>query len=151
MNQQALPSTRPILDLEYQLWRRPFGDITAIGTWTLDDDKPCVVLVPTYTPLNGERVTPCIVRMAEAFEWTPETGDPTYTAQRTAEFALALGFTTLNEALLRRIFWIVEDCLSDLLKMPPFPRQTEGEAAADVIARDPNTGKILHEGTVIDV
>lgn len=144
-------STQPILDLELQAWRRPFGDITAIGTWTLDDDAPCVVLVPSYSRPTGERITPCVIRLRDAYLWTPETGDPAITAPKTYTYARALGFQTPSPKLLMRIFCIIEDCLPDLLRMPPMPRHTEGEVVADVIARDPETGKTLHEGTVTDV
>lgn len=140
-----------MLDLELQLWRRPFGDITAIGTWTLDDDQPCIVLVPTYSRPDGTRVTPCVIRLRDAFLWTPETGDPTITAPRTAAYADALGFSRADPGLLLRIFAIIEDCLSDLLRMPPMPRHDAGEVVADVIARDADTGKTIHEGTVTDV
>jgi len=143
--------TRPILDLELQAWRRPFGDITAIGTWTLDDDRPCIVLVPTFTRPDGTRVTPCVIRIDDAYLWTPETGDPTITAPRTAAYADALGFSRADPGLLLRIFGIIEDCLPDVLRMPNLYRQTAGEAVADVIARDADTGKTIHEGTVYDV
>lgn len=143
--------TRPILDLELQLWRRPFGDITVIGTWTLDDDQPCLVLVPTYSRPTGERITPSVIRLRDAYLWTPETGDPTVTAPRTHAYAQGLGFHTPSPSLLMRIFSIIEDCLSDLLRMPPMPRQSAGEIVADVIATDVETGKTIHEGTVTDV
>lgn len=143
--------TRPILDLELQAWRRPFGDITAIGTWTLDDDQPCIVLVPTYSRPTGERITPCVIRLRDAYLWTPATGDPSITAPRTHSYARALGFHEPSPSLLMRIFAIIEDCLSDVLRMPSLPRQSAGEVVADVIARDAETGKTIHEGTVTDV
>jgi hypothetical protein len=143
--------TRPILDLEYPCWTRTFGDITAIGSWTLDDDRPCIVLVPTFKRPDGTRVTPCVIRIDDAYLWTPETGDPTITAPRTAAYADALGFSRVDPGLLLRIFGIIEDCLSDLLRMPNLYRQNAGEAVADVIARDADTGKTIHEGTVYDV
>lgn len=143
--------TAPILDLSFILWQRPFGDITVLGTWTLHNDRPCLVLVPTYARPDHTRITPCVVPIEKAFQWDEATGEPEYAVQKCAEYADALGFSRVDPGLLIRIHNIINDCLGDLLKMPPFPRLTEGEIAADMVARDPETGRILHEGTVTDV
>lgn len=143
--------TGPILDLTYTLWQRVFGDITALGTWTLHDDRPCIVLVPTFARPDHARITPYVVPLEKAFQWDEATGEPEYTVRECVRAADGLGFSRADPGLLVRIHSIINDCLGDLLRMPPFPRHTEGEIAADVVARDPETGRIIHEGTVTDV
>lgn len=140
---------KPILDLALQHSQRTFGDITAIFTWNLHTDRPCCALVPTYTPRHHERITPFVVSVDMAFEWDEATGDPAYAAHATYRACNALGMNP-SPTLQVRIFNIINDCLSDLLRMPNAPRFSEGEVVADAIARDPETGKTIHEAEVID-
>jgi hypothetical protein len=137
-----------LLDLSFQAWTRTYGDITVIGTWRLDTDRPVIVLVPTFTPLDGGKLTPCVIPLDQAYQWNEITADPGHSARKTYEFCEALRFTP-TPALQIRIHNIINDCLGDLLRMPPMPRYTEGEAVADVIAVNTRTGKTI-EAEVID-
>lgn len=141
--------TKPVLDLALQHQMQPFGDITAIWTWNLHTDRPCVVLVPTYVPISHERIMPVLVSVDEAWRWDERIGDPRYTARACHKIAEGMRFDPTPERLVR-IFSIVNDCLPDLLRMPPAPRRDQGEVVADVIAIDIETGKTIHEAEVID-
>lgn len=143
--------TKPILDMRYTAWQHQYGDLTVYGSWTLDNDQPCIVIVPTLNMMSNERVIPCIVRLSEAYLWAEETGDPAVTVRQAARFAEALRLDPLSPQVIARLHAIVDNSLHDLIHMPSFPRKAEGETAADLIATDPESGKIVHEGTITDV
>lgn len=141
--------TKPILDLDLIHDSRRYGDVMALFTWRLDTGKPVLVLVPANI-WAGSKVTPCVVPLDSAFMWAPETGDGAHVAEQTHRFAEALGFNAADTGLLLRIHHAVIDSLRDLIHMPPLPRRAQGEVVADAIARDPETGKTIHEGELYD-
>lgn len=130
---------------------RRHGDITALFTWTLHNDRPALVLVPTFARPTHERIAPCVVQIEHAWQWEPTLGDPGYTAVWSRKYAYFLGLNPNDIATCRRIHGIITDSLSELLTMPNFPRTSEGEPAADVIAVDAESGRTIKEGTVFDV
>lgn len=137
----------PLLDLELEWTRFVYGDVTVILSWTLDDRRPAMVLVPSWRR-RGRRITPCVVKIDNAHLWDEHTGDPAETARMSAEFARALGLPE-HPAYALRVLSVVRECLGELLKMPPAPDNLR-RPVADVRAVDAESGRVLHEGEVLD-
>lgn len=140
--------TSPLLDLDRYLWKRSMGNITAIGTWSLHNGRPVMVLVPTFARPTHERIQPCLVPMDLAYLWDEHTGDPGHCAQASYGFANALGLNPLNPHDLIRLTSIIREHLGDLLMMPNMP-SSEKQVVADAILTNPNTGK-TREAEIID-
>lgn len=121
------------LDLTQVHFLRTYGDITLYGTWFGKDRNPALVLMPTYL-IGRPRVVPCVVPLASAWKWAPETGDPAHAARVSLMFAERLTLTPHNPMTLMRITTIIRDAIGDLLHIPPKP--TEGVVVADAIRTD---------------
>ncbi len=134
------------LNLNWRHKTHVFGDITAILTWTLHDKSPALVLIPTHTRLTHERITPCVVPLAMAHMWAPETGSGAHAITTSRIFAAALGFSPENPRTLFRITDIIIDLLGDLIRTPPFPAEFERRLhIGEATMTDRNTG---HANTV---
>lgn len=142
-----MPSTRPDLDLTKYQFRRVYGDITVFGTWFGEHRRPALVLIPTLKE-GRAGVTPCVVPLASAYLWhiDQSCGDPAHTARVSRMFAEALGMNPHNPRDCVRIVLVVQDCLDDLIKIPPKP--TEKVVAADIIRTDQYGRE--HHAEVID-
>lgn len=133
-------STRIALDLTRYAFRRQHGDITVYGTWFGEQQRPALVLVPSYRE-GFERVTPCVVPLENAWKWSEEVGDQQDAVQTAFQFAECLGLDGFNRFTLLRILSIVRDELGELLKIPPKP--TEAVVVADAFRTDEN-GNVRH-------
>lgn len=141
-------SMTPALNLNYTHKQYSHGDITVYITWTLHDERPCIVLLPSFVPIDSDHLIPCIVPMELAWIWDETTGDPAHCAHSSFQFAQALGFNEYNPQKLIEIASIIRSHLGDLLTVPPFPL-SEKQVVADALLTDINTGK-TREAEVTD-
>ena len=137
---------KPILDLELEWQRFTYGDLTVILTWTLDDRRPAMVLLPTWRRRRFLR--PCVVKLDNAHLWDEHTGDPREAAEMSFDFAVTLGLGD-HPAYALRVLSVIRECLGELLKVPPAPDYLR-RPVADAQAIDPRTGKVLHETRIED-
>ncbi|MFG1462107.1 hypothetical protein V5F77_04335 [Xanthobacter sp. DSM 24535] len=121
------------LDLTKVQFQKTYGDITLYGTWFGKDRRPALVLMPTFR-IGEVRVTPCVVPLATAFQWAPETGAPRHAARISRMFAESLGLSPHNPMTCMRITTIIRDHIGDLICMPPKP--DDKVAVADIIRTD---------------
>jgi hypothetical protein len=140
---------RQALNLEIHHFRQKHGDLEVFGSWYTDEEglsEPCIVILPTFRSA-GRRVTPCVVRLSNAWIYTEEEYG---TAEQAAKVAFEKAEATAIEAMIMaaeldlnpldprnciRITSIIRDHLGDLLSMPPRP-QSALRVAADVIRTD---------------
>lgn len=139
---------RTAIDLDRYHARHQHGDIMVFLTWWLADDsgpKPCLVLIPTFTPLD--RVTPCVVMMENAWLWSEQVGDPRQAAHTAFAFAQMLGQDTNNATNVIRIRSIIHDHIPDLITMPPMPdaMREQGEVIGEARLVDPETGRTVEQ------
>lgn len=141
------PAPRQALDLTRYHARRTFGDITAIMTWWLANERrrPCLVLVPT-TQIGREQIIPCVVPQDAAWAWAEETGDGRHCARTSAQFAAYLGLPEHPNSAMRVTF-IIRECMGDLLTIPPMP--VERDVVADAIRTD-SDGREHHSEIMSD-
>lgn len=137
----------PLIDLDFKHATYVRGDITVILTWTLNNRRGCMVLVPSFIT-RSQRIVPCIVRLEDAWRWDERIGDGAFCAEMCVEFAPALGLSAFNTAHLRRIAGLINNHIGDLLAIPPMP-ESEMEVLADVLLTDTSTGKSI-EREIID-
>lgn len=137
--------TRYALDLSLQHFHQRHGDLTIIGSWYgTETREPCLVLVKTNAILSHERITPCIVRLSNAWAWAEETGDMHQVVKLCMNFANALGLDGYNQMTIMRIASVIRDHMGDLLSMPPAPTHDK-KVVADLIYTDNDTGKVIHK------
>lgn len=126
---------RPALDLSRYAWTQRHGDLTVYGTWWYDNDDnqwvPCLVIVPTFSVISNERVTPCVVTLDLAWIWSEEEGSPRFAAETAASFCDSLGMA-VNPKNAIRVAGIIRDHLEDLIKRIP-PRPPQNAVVADAI------------------
>lgn len=132
--------TKYALDLTKTHFTQQHGDITVHGSWYGEQQKPCLVLVPSFR-MGFEKVTPCIVPLESAWAWSEEEGEPRHTVQMALQFASCLGLDGFNRFTLMRILTIVRDHLGDLMKIPPKPHDFAVVADAFRTDRD---GRVHH-------
>ncbi len=133
---------RPVIDLTLRHSVRRMGDITIYLTWTLDDRRPAMVLLPSFANLAD--VTPFIVKMDGAFRWTDTViGDPIHQERESGIAAAAMGFDPFNHGLRHRIITIIQDNIQDLLTMPALEDTGEVRAAADLKLTNLETGETV--------
>jgi hypothetical protein len=138
------------LDLSRYIAKHVLGDITAIMTWTTHNQRPCIVLIPTFTPLHFDRVTPCIVPLENAWAWDETTGDGAHAARTSCDFACSLGFSP-SPQMLMRITGTIRDLLGDLLMMPVMPAFYDTSVMADATLTNLDTGKVHQKEITEDV
>lgn len=128
---------KPALDLTQFHDRQQHGDITVYSTWFGDNLRPCLALIPTYRRTGFK---PAVILVDDAHLWSVDTGSPFYVQQQTPRIAQALGFEP-TPALCARIANLIDDHLSDLLRIPPKP--AERVVVADAILTNQD-GKQRH-------
>ena len=136
----------PVLDLAHVAFAHRRDDIMVFGSWVANDAggrDPALVLLPAYTKISHERVTPCIIPLGMAWRWSPQHGDPAHAAQSSVVFAEALGLDPSNRMTLMRITSIIHDHLDDLVRIRPEPSYVK-RAVADITHRDPETGRTVY-------
>lgn len=132
------------LDLTRYHAKRQHGDITAYQTWFGPEQRPALVLIPTYRQ-HHEKTTPCVVPLDNAWKWDEHIGDPEGCARTCVEFAGHLGLDPLSMMTCQRIASIIRDTLGELISIPPKP--TESVVVADAIITD-GRGKQRHAEVV---
>ena len=124
---------RYALDLTKYWSKRQHGDITSYLSWFGPEQRPALVLIPTYRQ-SVQKTTPCVVPLDHAWKWDERLGDPEGCARTCMEFAGHLGLDPLSKITCMRICSIIRDSLGDLVSIPPKP--TERTVAADAIITD---------------
>lgn len=102
-----------------------------------------MVLTPRVRKINHERIIPCVIPQTRAWAWSEEVGDEGDIVINAAIFAANLGLDPNNIKNIHRIVGIVRDLMTDLLEIPPRPRDHH-EVVADMIITDNSTGKELY-------
>lgn len=112
---------RTVIDLTRNHFIHPAGDLCGIGTWVWnadqDDYEPCLVIVPRY---RREGFTPCVVALSALWQYNPEHNGPAYLAKVSKLFVKALGFED-NMRNAFNVAEVIQNNISDLIKMPPNP------------------------------
>lgn len=152
---------RPALNLTMRHFERTKHGIVCIGTWlTRDDDRgrtePCLVLLHGSRPIAAGRTVPVVIPLSEGWRYAVaedrSVGDPEHAGIRINEW-LAEGLLPGNVHNPKdhiRVLDAINDCLRDLIHMPPKPK-TESYAIGDITITDRLTGKTMHEGEVRNV
>lgn len=147
-----MTAEKPILDLKFTYGSWDFGDISIIISWTLDDRMPCMVILPTFAPRDNQSITPCIIRMADAFRWTDTiVGDAFHQERSAGIFAANLGMDPFNHRLRARLIKLIQNRLQDLLTAPQMPETGEVAAIADLKLTNMLTGEITEIEAKADV
>ena len=129
---------RPALDLTEIAWSHQHGDITFVGTWYGDELRPCIAIVPSYRSREGYK--PSVILVDDIWKWSAEFGLPGYVAMEAPRIVYCLGFDVTPQQC-ARVANLIQDHISDLLKIPPKP--VERRVVADAIRTDEN-GKQTH-------
>lgn len=141
---------KPIIDLKYTYSEWTFGDFRVILTWTLDDQRPCMVLIPNR--VNLADVTPCIIKMDEAYLWSDTiVGDIRHQERSAGEFCIWMDFDPFSAGNRRRVITAIQNRLQDLLTMPPLTTDGKTAASATVLLTDRNTGEVTEIEAKTDV
>ena len=154
---------RPALDLSKREFERVHRGILCFGTWYTDNDnrgksEPCLVLLdPSKSLLPGpDRAIPVIIPLSEAWRYAvsddKSVGDPRHAGIMINEW-LGGGILPGNPHNPRdhiAILSAINDCLRDLIHMPPKPKG-EKFVIGDVIMTDRNTGKTTEKEVATDV
>lgn len=143
-------SERPIIDLNYCHSKWTFGDFTVSLTWTMDDRRPCMVILPTRGPLQD--CIPGVIRMDEAYKWSDTiVGDPIHQERWAGAFSAGVGFDPMNHGTRRRIITAIQNRLQDLLTMPPLDTNGDVAEVADLKLTDLESGKVIEIEAKTDV
>ncbi|HWL29586.1 MAG TPA: hypothetical protein VNQ97_11835 [Burkholderiaceae bacterium] len=124
------------LDLTVYHRVRQHGDITAYQTWFGPEQRPALVLIPTYRQ-HHEKTTPCVVPLENAWKWDETVGDPQDCARTCVQFAAHLGLSYTSTLTCIRIASIIRDTLGELITIPPRPG-AGSIIVADAIVTDSN-------------
>lgn len=140
------------LDLEQAAWTKRKHGITAIGTWLRIDEttwRPCMVLIRAGSELEDWTV-PYVITVDHAWQWDTATAIPSQTIMKAAEICECLRIT-VDRANISHVMNFINDHLSDLLKLPPYPGPLNGgEVVADLVLRNNSTGRTI-EREITDV
>ena len=146
---------RPALNLTQRHFERTKQGIICIGTWLTDNEErgrtePCLVLLHGSRPVAAGRTIPIVIPLREAWRYAcaedKSVGDPIHAGLRINEW-LGEGLLPGDAYNPRSHFAVLDainDCLRDLMAMPPKPI-TESYAIGDITITDRETGKVVHE------
>lgn len=112
----ALEPAVPCLDLTTRAWMRTVGRFTIYGTWFRHDNKqrePCLAIVPSRGPI----IKPAVVLLSQAYLFD----SPRTAAALCTRFVNGMGMPSADNAI--KLFDLVNDHLSDLISLPPDPRE----------------------------
>lgn len=112
--------TKPYLDLTKYHFKQKHGDIIAYGTWCGDNNRQCLVLVPSMIEA-GKRVVPCVIPVDNAWKWSEEVGNVRDCAASCLQFAANLGLDPYNQISVMRVLSVIRDHMGDLLTIPVKP------------------------------
>lgn len=143
-------SEKPLIDLNYCHSKWTFGDFSVSLTWTMDDRRPCMVLLPSRGDIQD--FCPGVIRMDDAYKWSDTiVGDAFHQERFSGMFAAGLGFDPMNHGIRRRIITAIQNRLQDLLTMPPLENTGDVAEVADLKLTDLNTGKVIEIEAKADV
>lgn len=135
------------LDLSLYHWKKDRMGVTAIGTWIRLEGtfRPCMVLIRAGSEKEDGTV-PCVITVDRAYLWEPETaGDFSRTIALAVTYCEALRLS-LDKTTVVRLMDFINDYLSDLLSIPPFPvSQIEAPVVAEIVLTDTNGRTIERE------
>lgn len=110
--------TKPDIDLSKIHKKYTTSDISVYFTWYGENNRPCLVLLPTYRSRGSYK--PAVILVDDAYQWATETGSPFYVQQQSIKIAKALDFAPTPQTL-ARIANIIADSIGELLNIPPKP------------------------------
>lgn len=131
---------RPTLKLDQRHFTRFKHGFEVIGTWYQTEDtrwrwKECLVVLPATLP-TGRRHTPVIIPLTEAWKWAMhgDVGDPAHVFEKTAEWFSqgVLPGVAGNKRDHMRLLDAINDCLTELIAMPPRPK-SDTAAIGDIL------------------
>jgi hypothetical protein len=146
------PVARELLDLSKRHATFVRGEITAIITWTLDDQRPCLALIPTLRLLHFDTITPCVVKDLTAWAWSEDKRlrDIPHVAFQSMLFANDLGLSA-TPASARKVATVIHDLLDDLLMCPPMPQNFDKFIVGASHFRNLATGEVIEKDIKADV
>ena len=145
---------RPAIDLRRRAFERSKHGIVVIGTWLRDGNRtqPCLVLLHGSRPISRGRTIPVIIPLESAWKWAAhvDVGDPEHCRKMANEWlgdGLLPG-SGVSGAL--NILDVINDNLTDLIRMPPAPRG-EVQSLGDLIITNRETGEVTEREMIQDV
>lgn len=107
---------KPAIDLTHRAWLRTVGEFTIYGTWLRHDNgetEPCLVITPAHAFVGK----PAVIPLSAAYRYA----DPRAAARSISAFALGMGKEGMQQAF--KLADLINDHLSDLISLPPDPRE----------------------------
>lgn len=123
---------QPCIDLTHCHFRRVVGEFAVFGTWLKigKDSEPCLVITPV---MQGTRsIKPAVIPLSSAWKYSQMAfADPQVVANQVRQFAIGMNKDSLAQVI--ALTDLINDCLSDLISMPPDPRKRLVVADADIV------------------
>lgn len=120
---------QPCIDLTHCHFRRVVGEFAVFGTWLRlgKESEPCLVITPSKL-FEGK---PAVIPLSAAWKYSQMSfADPKVVANQVREFAKAMNKDTLSHVI--ALTDLINDCLSDLISMPPDPKERLVVADAEI-------------------
>lgn len=156
MNQPFIPNPNdPVLKLNLSLIHKDFvhGDLSVIITWTLDDQRPCLVIIPSHKRIDNQEITPVVIPDTMAWAWSEDNRlrDNEHCIISSALYATVLygPSATMKQAF--KIATLIHDHLDDLILCPPMPIFFDKSVVGTAHIRDLSTGKLTQKEILDDV
>lgn len=148
---------RPALNLAHRHFERTKNGILCIGTWLTDEKggrtQPCLVLLHPGRPVKPGLTIPVVIALDQAWRYAmaedKSLGDPAHSGAQ-INYWLKQGLLpgdVMNPRDHIRVLDAINDCLRDLIHMPPKPK-LGAYAIGDVLLIDKTTGKTIAEHEV---
>lgn len=121
---------QPCIDLTHCHFRRVVGEFAVFGTWLKigKDSEPCLVITPQRM-FEGK---PAVIPLSSAWKYSQMAfADPQVVANQVRQFAIGMNKDSLPQVI--ALTDLINDCLSDLISMPPDPRERLVVADADIV------------------
>lgn len=123
---------QPCIDLTHCHFRRVVGEFAVFGTWLKigKDSEPCLVVTPV---MQGTRsIKPAVIPLSSAWKYSQMAfADPQVVANQVRQFAIGMNKDSLAQVI--ALTDLINDCLSDLISMPPDPRERLVVADAEIV------------------
>lgn len=123
---------QPCIDLTHCHFRRVVGEFAVFGTWLKigKDSDPCLVVTPV---MQGTRsIKPAVIPLSSAWKYSQMAfADPQVLANQVRQFAIGMNKDSLAQVI--ALTDLINDCLSDLISMPPDPRERLVVADAEIV------------------
>jgi len=120
------------IDLTHCHFRRVVGEFAVFGTWLKigKDSEPCLVVTPV---MQGTRsIKPAVIPLSSAWKYSQMAfADPKVVAHQVRQFAIGMNKDSLAQVI--ALTDLINDCLSDLISMPPDPRERLVVADAEIV------------------